>query len=69
MSLSESEIQVLAKIRGAEIESDPTDRQSLEGRGARYWIYLEDWNRAFASLAQKGLIITMTKLSICARDC
>ncbi len=68
MSLSEAEIQALAKIRGTEIESEPTDSQSLEGRGARSWIYLEDWNGAFANLAEKGLIITMTKLAICARD-
>ena len=56
MDLNEAEIQVLAQIRGAEIESEPTDRESLENRGTRYWIYLEDWNDAFSSLADKGLI-------------
>ncbi len=56
MDLSEAEIQVLAQIRGAEMESEPTDRQSLESRGARYWIYREDWSGAFSSLADKGLI-------------
>ena len=56
MNLSEAEIQVLAQLRGAEIESGPTDRQSLDGRGERYWIYLEDWNGAFTSLLEKGLI-------------
>jgi ubiquinone/menaquinone biosynthesis C-methylase UbiE len=56
MSLSEAEIQVLAQIRGAEAESEPTDRQSIEARGERYWNYLEDWSGAFTSLANDGLI-------------
>ena len=56
MDLNGAEIQVLAQIRGAEIESGPTDRQSLVDRGKCYWIYLEDWNGAFASLVDKGLI-------------
>ena len=56
MDLNEAEIQVLAQIRGAEIDSEPTDRESLEDRGTRYWIYREDWNDAFSSLGDKGLI-------------
>ena len=56
MSLSESEIQVLAQIRGAEVESEPTDRQTIEARGERYWNYLEDWKGAFTSLSAGGLI-------------
>jgi ubiquinone/menaquinone biosynthesis C-methylase UbiE len=56
MNLNEAEIQVLAQIRGAEIDSEPTDRESLEDRGTRYWIYREDWNDAFSSLGDKGLI-------------
>ena len=56
MDLKEAEIQVLAQIRGAEIDSEPTDRESLENRGNRYWIYREDWSDAFFSLGDKGLI-------------
>ncbi len=56
MNLSEAEIQVLASLRGAEIEEQPTDRTSLEKGGERYWIFLEDWSGAFSSLARQGLI-------------
>ena len=56
MTLSEAEIQVLAQIRGTEVESEPTDRQSIEARGERYWNYLEDWTGAFESLANAGFI-------------
>ncbi len=56
MELNEAEIQVLAQIRGAGIDSEPTDRESLENRGDKYWIYREDWKNAFSSLANKGLI-------------
>ena len=56
MNPSEAEIQVLAILRGAELEAQPTDRASLEKRGERYWIYLEDWSTAFSSLSDKGLI-------------
>ena len=56
MNLSEAERQVLATLRGAELEAQPTDRASLEKRGERYWIFLEDWSDAFSGLASKGLI-------------
>lgn len=56
MNLSEAEIQVLASLQGAELEEQPTDRVSLEKRGDRYWIFLEDWSNAFSSLVDKGLI-------------
>jgi 2-polyprenyl-3-methyl-5-hydroxy-6-metoxy-1,4-benzoquinol methylase len=56
MNLSEAEIQVLATLRGAEVESGSTHRAVLEKRGERYWIYLEDWSGAFASLIDRGLI-------------
>ena len=56
MELTEAEIQVLAQIRGAEVESGPTDRRSLEKRGDSYWIFREDWSGAFASLADTGFI-------------
>ncbi len=56
MNLSEAEIQVLATLQGAEVESGPTHRAILEEQGKRYWIYLEDWSGAFASLVDKGLI-------------
>lgn len=56
MGLSEAEIQVLAQIRGAEVESESTDRQTIEARGERYWNYLEDWNGAFDSLTNGGFI-------------
>ena len=56
MELNEAEIQVLAQIRGAGFDSEPINRESLEDRGSRYWIYREDWKDAFSSLADKGLI-------------
>ncbi len=56
MNLSEAEIQVLASLRGAELEAAPSDRAALEKGGERYWIFLEDWSGAFSSLAAKGLI-------------
>jgi len=56
MDLSEAEIQVLASLEKAGIESTPTDKSSLEESGKRYWIFLEDWSDAFADLLAKGLI-------------
>jgi ubiquinone/menaquinone biosynthesis C-methylase UbiE len=56
MSFSEAEIQVLATLFGAEAESKPVDRASLEEGGQCYWIYLQDWSNAFASLIDKDLI-------------
>ena len=45
MNLHEAERQVLSSLRGAELEAQPNDRTSLEKRGERYWIFLEDWMR------------------------
>jgi len=56
MSLSEAEIQVLATLRKAELEGFSSDRGSLEGRGGRYWIFLEDWSGVYGGLAEQGLI-------------
>ena len=56
MNLSEAERQVLATLRGAELNAQPTDRASLDKCGERYWIFLEDWSGAFSSLTAKGLI-------------
>ncbi len=56
MNLSEAEIQILATLQGAELETQSIDRVSLEKWGERYWIFLEDWSKAFSSLADKGLI-------------
>lgn len=56
MNLSEAEIQVLASLKEAESQSQPTDRATLEQRGDRYWIFKEEWSGAFASLADKGLL-------------
>jgi ubiquinone/menaquinone biosynthesis C-methylase UbiE len=56
MALNEAEIQLLAALRGAEAEGEPTDRASLRKRGERYWIFLHDWAEAFSELAEQGLI-------------
>jgi len=56
IDLSEAEIQVLASLQKAGIDSAPTDKASLEGSGERYWIFLEDWSDAFPSLVAKALI-------------
>ena len=54
--LNEAEIQVLATLRRIELEEQCADRASLEAEGERYWIFLEDWRDAYASLMAKGLI-------------
>ena len=56
MNLSEAECQVLACLRGAELDGQPSDRASLDKRGEGYWIFLEDWSDAFSRLSGKGLI-------------
>ncbi len=56
MNLSEAEIQVLASVQAAELDAAPTDRATLEKGGERFWIFLEDWSKAFPSLIAKGLI-------------
>ena len=57
MDLEEAEIQVLASVFGAESDQQATDRAALESRGQeRYWIFYEDWSRAFGKLVDKALI-------------
>ena len=57
MDLEEAEIQVLASVFGAESDQQATDRSTLESRGQeRYWIFYEDWSRAFGKLVDKALI-------------
>jgi len=56
MNFSAAEIQLLASLDKAMIENTATDRGSLEGNGKWFWIFLEQWSSAFASLAAKGLI-------------
>ena len=56
MNVNEAEIQVLAQLYGAQSDAEPTDRDSLERRGEKYWIYREDWSPAFSSLVGKKLI-------------
>ena len=56
MKLNESEIQLLATLRKAELEERASDRATLEAMGARYWIFLEDWSDAYAGLLDKRLV-------------
>lgn len=56
MDLNEAERQVLATLHEAEAGATPSDRGSLEQRGARYWIFQEDWSAAFSSLRDKGFL-------------
>ncbi len=56
MNLSEAEIQVLASLRRAEIEAEPSDKATLEKHGERYWVFREDWSNAYSSLIDRGLI-------------
>lgn len=56
MNLSEAEIQVLASLRRAEIEAEPSDKATLEKHGERFWDFLEDWSNAYSSLMEGGLI-------------
>ena len=52
MNLSEAERQVLATLQGAELEAQPTDQASLEKRGERYWIFLEDWSLSLIHISE-----------------
>jgi len=56
MELSEAEVQVLASLEKARVESKDTDRHLLEAEADRFWIFLEDWSDAYFSLQKKGLI-------------
>ena len=56
MHFSEAERQLLASLRRAELEGRVRDRAALEGQGACYWIFREDWSGAFASLRARGLL-------------
>ncbi len=54
--MNEAEIQVLASIRRAEVEGEPSDRETLENGADRYWKYLEDWSDSWQRLLDNGLI-------------
>lgn len=56
MQLSEAEIQVLASIEKARVEATPSDQKSLESQADRFWVFAENWSKAYASLQSKGLI-------------
>lgn len=56
MDLNEAERQLLATLHDAAAEAAPRGRAALEARGARYWIFQEDWSAAFSSLCDRGLI-------------
>ena len=40
--MNEADIQVLASVRRAEIENEPSDRATLELHADRFWTFLED---------------------------
>jgi ubiquinone/menaquinone biosynthesis C-methylase UbiE len=54
--MNEADIQVLASVRRAEIENEPSDRATLELHADRFWTFLEDWSGSYASLIDQGLI-------------
>lgn len=54
--MNEADIQVLASIRRAEVETEPSDRATLENGADRYWKYLEDWSQSWRRLLNNGLI-------------
>lgn len=56
MTNSEAEIQVLASIAKIEAGGGVADRAALDVRGARYWIFKEDWTGTCEALLAKGLI-------------
>ena len=56
VELGEAGIQILATLAKAELEKLATDKNSLIQNGYRYWIYLEDWSEAFASLLKMNYI-------------
>lgn len=54
--MNEADIQVLASIRRAEVEGEPSDRATLENGADRYWKYLEDWSDSWQRLLDNDLI-------------
>ncbi len=54
--MNEADIQVLASIRRAEVEDEPSDRVTLENGADRYWKYLEDWSDSWRRLLDNDLI-------------
>lgn len=56
MNLSEAEIQLLASIEEALSNGLTASRRTLEERSERYWVFKQDWNKAFSDLKHKGLI-------------
>lgn len=55
-NLNEAEIQVLASLRHAELNGEPSDKMALEKSGRRYWMFREEWSLAYGSLLDKRLI-------------
>jgi ubiquinone/menaquinone biosynthesis C-methylase UbiE len=54
--MNEADIQVLASLRRAELESESSDRATLESRADRFWIFVEDWADSYSRLISEGLI-------------
>jgi SAM-dependent methyltransferase len=54
--MKESDVQVLASIRRAEVQGESSDRATLESHADRYWKYLEDWSDSWTRLVDEGLI-------------
>jgi ubiquinone/menaquinone biosynthesis C-methylase UbiE len=54
--MTESDIQVLASLRRAEMLGESSDRKTLESHADRFWIYKEDWSDAYGRLSEQGLI-------------
>ncbi len=55
--LNEAEIQVLASLAKAGGESAAIDRSSLEADADRFWIFRENWSKAYSSLVARALIM------------
>jgi SAM-dependent methyltransferase len=56
MNLSEAEIQLLASIEEALSNGITASRTTLEERSERYWVFKQDWNKAFTDLENRNLI-------------
>ena len=54
--MNESDIQVLASLRRAEVKGESSNRATLESKSGRYWKYLEDWSESWGRLQNEGLI-------------
>jgi len=54
--MHEADIQVLATVRRTEVESESSDKATIESHAGKYWKYCEDWSDSWKRLVDAGFI-------------